>query len=320
MTAHVRPPTPADASRDFAQAIHDGFARSQKAIPSRFLYDARGSALFEEITHLEEYYPTRTEIGILQAEAPRIAENAGESCLLIEFGSGSSRKTELLLDELDDPAGYVPIDISPTALEGATERLAARFPDLRIVPLVADFSETVVLPAELPDDARMGFFPGSTIGNLLPKVAVSLLRSFAGTLGSDNALVIGVDLQKDPAVLHAAYNDKAGVTAAFNLNLLARANRELGANFDLQGFRHEAIYDEAEGRIEMHLVASRAQTVELDGRRYHVAEGESIHTENSYKYTLDGFRAVAGEAGWRTVRVSTDRDRLFSVHELRAAA
>jgi dimethylhistidine N-methyltransferase len=235
---------------------------------------------------------------------------------MIEFGSGSSVKTELLLDQLSSLAAYVPIDISPTALALAEARLARRRPQLRVVSLLGDFTETIALPSELEDVAKVGFFPGSTIGNFAPDEARVLLGKMAEALGRDGRLVIGVDLEKDRDVLLRAYDDAAGVTAAFNLNLLARANRELNARFDLAAFAHRALYDEEAGRIEMHLESRTSQRVSVLGRVFEFGAGERIHTENSHKYTVAGFQSLAAEAGWRAEQVWLDPERLFSVHAL----
>ena len=302
----------------FAAAVLDGLSRPAKALPCRFIYDKRGSDLFERITGLPEYYPTRTEIGILEACAGEIVSRTPAGSVLIEFGSGSSRKTEILLRALDRLAAYLPLDVSAAALEGAERRLRARFPDLRILPLVGDFRAMPALPDDLAERPRLGFFPGSTIGNFAPEEAVPLLRSMAGALGHGGRLVIGVDLLKSADVLIPAYDDEAGVTAAFNMNLLVRANRELGADFDLDAFRHEARFDAERGRIEMHLVSRHEQTVRVLGRRFHFAAGETIHTENSHKYTPDGFRSLAARAGWTARRMWSDVAGLFSVHELEA--
>jgi dimethylhistidine N-methyltransferase len=298
---------------EFVEALHNGMASKPKSIPSRFFYDEAGSELFEEITRLDEYYPTRTEMDILKTQSAQIASELGSNCLLVEFGSGSSLKTELILDKLDAPAGYVPIDISPTALDEATSRLKHRYPKLKVVSVVADFSQPIALPGALSQFRRAGFFPGSTIGNLHPADAIALLSNFRDTLGPNSILLVGIDLQKNIQVLRAAYNDARGVTAAFNLNLLHRANKEADANFDVTAFRHEAIYDEQQGRIEMHLVSKRAQSVTIGGVRYSFEEGEIIHTENSYKYTLDSYRSLAAQSGWRTTCIMTDAKHYFAV-------
>ena len=279
------------APAGFAADALQGLGASQKTLPCQYLYDARGSELFEAITGVPEYYPTRTEIGILEAGVDDIVAQTPVGSVLVEFGSGSSRKTEILLAALDKLAAYVPVDVSATALADARVRLAARFPALRVEPVVGDFRDPLLLPDDLAERPRLGFFPGSTIGNFRPAEARALLRSMAAALGSGGRLVIGVDLRKGSAALLPAYDDAAGVTAAFNKNLLARANRELGADFDLDGFRHEARFNGAESRVEMHLVSERAQTVRLLGRSFAFRPGETIHTENSHKYTIEAFQA-----------------------------
>ena len=304
----------------FAADALEGLGARQKTLPCQYLYDARGSELFEAITGVPEYYPTRTEIGILEASVIDIVADTPSGSVLVEFGSGSSRKTEILLAALDKLAAYVPIDVSASALEDARERLSLRFPRLRVEPMVGDFRDPLRLPDDLASRPRLGFFPGSTIGNFRPGEAKALLCVMADALGPGGRLIIGVDLRKATAKLLPAYDDAAGVTAAFNKNLLARANRELGADFDLDGFRHEARFNGAESRIEMHLVSERAQTVRLLGRSFAFRPGESIHTENSHKYTVDAFQALAREACWAPCRVWTDAAGLFSVHEIVVAA
>jgi dimethylhistidine N-methyltransferase len=304
------------AANEFAEAVIDGLSTSPKSLPCRYFYDARGSDLFEAITNLPEYYPTRTETAILAAHAADIADRVPDGAILVEFGSGSSRKTELLLAEMLDLAAYVPIDVSDSALAGARQRLEARFPALHVHPIVGNFTDDVVYSLDLHSRPKVGFFPGSTIGNLTPAEATELLAGLGRTLGPDGRLIIGVDLKKDAHTLVAAYNDAAGVTAAFNMNLLARLNRELRATFDLTQFRHEAVYNPREGRIEMYLVSERAQQAGLVGHTFAFAKGERVHTENSYKYTVDEFQSLARDAGWQPEEVWTDKDALFSVHEL----
>jgi dimethylhistidine N-methyltransferase len=301
---------------EFVTAVIDGLSRPQKSLPCRFFYDARGSQLFEEITRLPEYYPTRTESRILADHAAEMVADTPDRAVLIEFGSGSSRKTEILLEHMPHIAAYVPIDVSMSALEDAKQRLAARFPTLDIRPMLGNFARPMVLPAELALHHKTGFFPGSTIGNQTPVEAQRLLGAFHNLLAPQGRLIIGVDLKKDPHTLERAYNDAAGVTAAFNLNLLARINREIAPVFDLDTFRHEAIYNQRDGRIEMHLISKRAQEIVLLGRRYRFAAGESIHTENSYKYSLLQFQDLARSAAWRPQRVWTDAEGLFSIHAL----
>lgn len=302
---------------DFATAVIDGLGGRRKHIPCRFLYDARGSALFEDITKLEEYYPTRTEIGLLRAHADAIASLAGPDIAVIEFGSGSSRKTDILLDALHDVAVYVPIDISEDALAAAADRLRAKYPALRVEPLHADFTQVTSLPKPMQAARKLGFFPGSTIGNFGHAESRAFLANAGRLLGPGQDLLIGVDLKKDARLLVPAYDDARGVTATFSLNLLHRINRELGGNFDVDRFRHEARYNEEAGRIEIHLVSQVDQEVRVLGRRFRFTAGERVHTENSHKYSVAEFVALAGSAGWRSERVWTDAADLFSVHYLR---
>lgn len=301
---------------EFRDAVLSGLARPRKAIPSTYFYDAEGSRLFERICELEEYYPTRTEIGILRDNAGAIAAALPERSLLVEFGSGASVKVRLLLDALDRPAGYVPIDISREHLLASAAALAADYPDIAVLPVCADFTRTFRLPRALPECPRVGFFPGSTIGNFHPHEAVRLLAGFAARLGRGGRLLIGADLKKDERILHAAYDDAQGVTAAFNRNLLVRINRELGGTFDPAAFAHRAVYDARTGRVEMHLVSPSAHSVRVAGRTFRFAAGETIHTENSYKYSVEDFHAIAAAAGWRPEAVWIDPAQLFSVHLL----
>lgn len=294
----------------FARAVRAGLAQAQKVIPARYFYDAVGSRLFEDITSLPEYYPTRTETGILRDGAAAIAAAIGPGRVVVEFGSGSSAKTPLLLAAIK-PAAYVPVDISAEFLAESAALLARQFPALPILPVAADFTLPFALPAAA--GARLGWFPGSTIGNMGPMAAVDLLRSFAATLGAGSWLLIGFDLAKDAAVLEAAYNDAQGVTAAFNCNLLARINRELAGSFDLAAFRHEARWCPELSRIEMHLVATRATRFAAAGASFAMAAGESIHTENSYKWTLPEIRLLARAAGWQPAAAWQDAAHWFSV-------
>ena len=311
LTARVRVTT-------FLSEAIAGLSQPQKTLPCKFLYDEEGSRLFNEICELEEYYPTRTENQILRDNINEIASLIGSECRLVEFGSGSSTKTRHLLTHLPSVSGYIPIDISgPQLLESAAQ-LAREFPDLEINPLEADYGEI----SEIPDTKRkprrtVAFFPGSTIGNFDPVAAVAFLRKIAFLCGSDGGLLIGVDRKKPRRILEPAYNDRKGVTAKFNLGILARANRELGADFDLSAFRHHAPYNETHGRIEMHLVSQRAQIVNLDSQEFRFEEGEYITTEHSYKYTLPGFAGLALKAGFELVRNWEDRNHLFSVLFLR---
>ncbi len=296
-----------------------GLAASPKTLPCKWLYDAAGARLFEAITRLPEYYPTRTEMLILPGASAAIAAACGPGVAVVEFGSGDGSKVSVLLSALDRPSAYVPVDIAAEWLDGAAARVAAEQPGLKVLPVVADFTQHFPLPAELPDGPRLGFFPGSTIGNFTPDEAVGFLRRARDVLGHGARMVLGADLVKAPAVLEAAYDDAQGVTAAFNLNLLARLNREAGADFDLAGFRHEARWNPVLERVEMHLVSRRAQVVTLGGQRVTFAEGESIHTENSHKYRPGRLRQLAEAGGWRDLALWTDPAGLFSVWLLEAA-
>ncbi len=300
----------------FLDAVLEGLSRPEKAIPCRFLYDERGSALFDQICELGEYYPTRTETKILQACAPDIAERVGPAAQLIELGSGSSIKVRILLDAFDRPAAYVAVDVSREHLRRAAQRLAADFPALEVAAVCADYGASFPLPELGGDGRRVAFFPGSTIGNLEPDAALAFLKLWARRLGPGSSMLVGVDLKKDPGILHAAYDDSEGVTAAFTLNLLARANRELGADFDLAAFRHEARYDQGKGRIEIHLRSLKDQTVRLAGRQIAFSRGERVHVEHSYKYAAEQFQDLARSAGFEAEAVFTDPARLFSVHYL----
>jgi len=307
---------------DFRAGVVAGLSASPKTLPCKFLYDAEGSRLFDRICELPEYYPTRTEIALLTARAGEIAALAGPGAALVEFGSGAGVKIRLLLAALRDPALYVPVDISRGHLAAAADSLAEDFPDLPIAPVCADYTAPFALPS-LPGSRprrRVGFFPGSTIGNFTPAEATAFLRGAARLLGPGSLMVVGADLPKDPGVLVPAYDDAAGVTAAFNLNLLCRINRELSADFDLSAFRHEARWNPTESRMEMHLVSRQPQEVQLGAHYFRFAAGESIHTENSYKYGLEAFAGLAGQAGYRTVQVWTDPACLFSMHVLEAPA
>jgi dimethylhistidine N-methyltransferase len=313
----VPPPRLEPAHAEFAGAVLAGFARKPRSLPCRFFYDARGSALFEEITQLEEYYPTRVETALLEAHGKEIADAMGDARVLVEFGSGSSRKTSLLLGALSRVSVYVPIDVAGDALAEAAEWLAERHDGLAIRPLVADFTRTRALPAAIGGQRKLGFFSGSTIGNLTHDDAKAFLVNAARLLGQGASFLVGVDLKKDPSILIPAYNDRRGITAAFNLNLLERINRELDGDIDVGRFAHDAIYDEANGRVEMHLVSHARQTVRVLGRPFHFTRGERIHTENSHKYSVEEFQVLATRTGWTPAHVWTDKDRLFSLHLLR---
>ncbi|MGW8704406.1 ergothioneine biosynthesis protein EgtB [Brevundimonas sp. NPDC055814] len=288
-----------DEHEAFRRDLVAGLASSPKSLPPKWFYDARGSELFEAITRLPEYYPTRQEAALLRRVAPRWAERFGPDAVLVELGSGASEKTRIVLDAAPDLAAYVPIDISPTALEEAAARLRQAYPDLKVLPIVGDFEHLGVLPAEAGQGRRVGFFPGSTIGNLSPATAEALLRGARDMLGPDALFILGVDLIKDAPTLIAAYDDAEGVTARFNLNVLTRANRDLGADFDLDAFAHRAVWNEAEARMEMHLEALRPMTVRLGKLVFRLAQGETIHTENSRKFDEARVRALAEAAGWR---------------------
>ena len=297
--------------------IIQGLSKSDKELPSKLLYDEVGSYLFEQISELPEYYLTRTETEIMQTVASEIAALAGRNCLLIEYGSGDSKKTRILLDHLEELTAYVPIDISRENLLRTAKKLKAIYPGLMIFPLWEDFTGPINLPPiDGPISRYLAYFPGSTIGNFYPEQAIAFLQSVAHLVGPGGVLIIGVDLKKEANVLDLAYNDRVGITAEFNLNALARINREFGADFRIDRFRHQAFYNEAEGRVEMHLVSSRDQTVHLNGTEILFRASESILTEVSYKYTLEEFNSLAANAGFSTVRVWTDRHSMFSVHYL----
>ena len=304
----------APATESFRRAALDGLAQSQKQISSKFLYDERGSKLFDQICELEEYYPTRTEIGIMKEHVDAMVEAIGPQARLVELGSGSSLKTRILLDHLDDLAVYVPIDISRAHLVQAAEDLATDYPEVPVQPLCADYTSTFDLPEPPRPAARtVVYYPGSTVGNFQPEQALDFLGRIADGLGDNAGLLIGVDLKKDVDVLEAAYNDAAGVTAAFNKNLLRRMNRELDATFDLDRFEHWSFWNEEEGCMESHLRSTTEQTVTVAGEPFSFEEGETIHTEYSYKYTLDEFADLVGEAGFSVEQVWTDDRSYFSV-------
>jgi L-histidine N-alpha-methyltransferase len=323
----VRELWPRSVTPSFERDVLAGLAQAQKAIPSTWLYDHRGSELFEQITRVDEYYPTRNELQILRSCAREIAEAAGPRAIVIELGSGSSRKTRRLLDALDTPQAYLPIDISEQFLRESVGELPSLYAGLRVLPIVADFTRLESLP-ELAllragggdPGRRVVFFPGSTIGNFTPEAAVALLRRIRRLAGSDALLIVGADSTQDPAVLIPAYDDREGVTAEFNLNLLVRSNRELMADFDLDRFRHEARFDAQHRRVEMHLVSRCAQRVSVLGRGFDFRAGESIHTENSYKYSLLAFQQLAARAGWVHAQRWIDSQARFAVHVLEPIA
>lgn len=300
---------------EFASAVLAGLRHQPKELPCKYFYDEEGSRLFDLICELPEYYPTRTEVKLFRDQAGAIADAVGGDVELIEFGAGSLMKAGIVLKALHNPRAYVPIDISGDYLRGMAQKFAKEFPRLPVHPVAADFTKTLKLPQS--GARRVGFFPGSTIGNFTRPEAAAFLRR-AAVLLKGGGLLIGVDLVKDPAILHAAYNDAAGVTEAFNKNILARINRELDADFDTDLFAHYAFYNPAQQRIEMHLMSLEAQRANVAGETFAFREGETIHTENSHKYTADGFRALAEEAGFTPKAVWTDPDRLFSLHWLEA--
>jgi len=302
---------------DFARDVIAGLQARPKWLSAKYFYDDHGSALFEAITRLPEYYPTRTELGILTDRAGEMAALMPPGAALIEFGSGSTAKARIVLAAAS-LAAYVPVDISDGFLNSEATRLKRDLPRLQILPVAADFTKPFALPQAIRSRPRVGFFPGSTIGNFEPAEAKKFLAHAGRLLGRGAHFIVGVDLVKDPAVLDAAYNDSAGVTAAFNLNLLRRMNRELGADFDIDGFRHRAFFNPMRSRIEMHLESRAAQTVHMGDRAFAFAAGETIHTESSYKYTVASFQALAAEVGWSPVAVWTDAGGYFSVHALKA--
>jgi len=304
----------APPEESFADSVFAGLGKTPKEIACKYFYDQEGSQLFERICTLPEYYQTRTETLLLANHAAEIAQLMGEDIEIVEFGAGASQKVRILLDT-GHVRAYSPLDISGDYLREVVINLAADYPALTLRPLIGDFTRPLEIPALIGPSRRAGFFPGSTIGNFRPDAAMCLLRRMRGML-EGGGLLIGVDLVKDPARLHAAYNDRAGVTALFNKNLLARANRELGADFDLDSFAHYAPYSPAAHRIEMYLVSLRRQSVSLMGQRFDFVAGEAIHTEDSHKYTIESFREMAARAGFRPRAVWTDPERLFSLHWL----
>lgn len=297
--------------------VLSGLSEKQKNIPSKYFYDEEGSRIFDEITELEEYYPTRTEAGIMTDSGHEMAEALGENVLLVEYGSGSSIKTRALLDRLSAMAAYVPVDISGDYLFQVAAGLQADYPNVNVLPVVADFTEPFSLPKQPEDDQRViAYFPGSTIGNFTRPDARRILSQMADLCGPTGGILIGVDLLKSRETLIAAYDDSPGVTARFNLNLLHRLNNELGADFVVDQFRHEAVFNVDESRIEIYLVSERAQVVCLDGERFHFESEETILTEYSHKYTLEAFDTLAADAGLETKHVWTDPKSLFSVQYL----
>jgi dimethylhistidine N-methyltransferase len=303
---------------DFGEAVLRGLSGKNKTLPCKFFYDLRGSQLFDQICELEEYYVTRTEIALLTENAAEISECLGADCHLVEFGSGSSIKVRILLDAMQKLSGYTAIDISRDHLIASCAELADAYPGLAVHAVCADYSEALEIPALKSSAGRpVAFFPGSSLGNFDDDDAIEFLAGVAAFLSkSDGGLLIGVDLKKDEATLNAAYDDAKGVTAAFNLNLLVRANAEIGADFDLSAFRHKAFYNADIGRVEMHLVSNRSQSVSIGDEKIHFDLDEHIHTENSYKYSLDQFADIWRAAGFTSSRVWCDANQLFSVHYL----
>ncbi|MDI1252231.1 L-histidine N(alpha)-methyltransferase [Thermomonas sp.] len=306
-------PSPDDITGD----VLAGLSRMPKRLPSKYFYDKRGSELFEQITHQPEYYLTRVELALLQASGAEIADEVGPRAHVVEYGSGSGRKTRILLDALDDPVAYTPIEISRSALLASVERLDREFGDVEVLPVLADFTQ----PVPLPKPARKAehafvFFPGSTLGNFTAPEALRLLRAMHQTMGDRGGALLGIDLQKSPQILEAAYNDAAGVTAAFTLNLLARLNRDIGSDFDLEGFTHCAHYAAERGRIETFLVSQKQQTVQVQGRSFDFSEGEAMQVEYSHKYTDAGFAAMAAEAELKVVRGWNDPQDWFGLRLL----
>jgi L-histidine N-alpha-methyltransferase len=296
--------------------VVDGLAQRQKTLASRWLYDDLGCELFEEITKLEEYYPTRTETEILHAHAGEIADFSGENVLLLEYGAGAGVKTEILVGALRSPRFYIPIDIAGDFLDQTVARFRRRFPNIPAKPIVSDFTAPFPLPAWIAAGRRLAFFPGSTIGNLNADEVAVFLRRLRRQVGAEGHAIIGVDMKKDLQTLISAYDDSAGVTARFNLNLLTRLNRELDGNFVLDRFLHSARWNEAESAVEMHLVSLCAQAVKVRGYTFHFDAGETIHTESSRKYDVPGFVALADRNGWRTDRIWTDERGYFTVFGL----
>jgi len=300
---------------DFRADVIQGLSAEQPYILPKYFYDETGSRIFEDICSCDEYYPTRTEVSIIRENIDEIVETLGKDCLLIEPGSGDSYKVRLLLDALR-PIAYLPIDISKRYLQDEAQKLAAEFTWLNVHAICADFTGKLSLPYHVQSTNKVAFFPGSTIGNFVPEQAVKVLEEMKMMVGDDGGLLIGVDLQKEPAILNAAYNDKAGFTAQFNKNLLQRINRELGADFDVDSFQHHAFYNEEKTRIEMHLVSVQDQHVTIDEQCFSFAKGRSILTEYSHKYSVSHFQKLADQAGFNIVKTWIDEAQLFSVHYL----
>lgn len=297
----------------FADDVITGLKQTQKCLPSKYFYDQAGSRYFDEICQLTEYYPYRTELSMLPGIAKDLADVIDDRCDIIEFGAGSLVKIRILLAHCNNVDRYVPVDVAGEHLRDACEALANEFPQLTVSPIEADFTQVARLPVG-NGHHKLGFFPGSTIGNFMPKSAVNLLARMREQLGTDAHLLIGVDTKKSPAVLHRAYNDSLGVTAKFNRNILNHINRELGSDFQPDKFEHYAFYNAGEGRIEMHLASCEDQCIHVNGCRFEIARGETIHTENSYKYSTDEFLQLAVQAGWESKRIWTDTKNFFAVY------
>ncbi len=309
--------TPNEKQHDPIEEILKGLRKRQKELPTKYFYDARGSKLFDQICELDAYYLTRTEIAILKKHIEEIAELVEPRSVIIEFGSGSSAKTRILLDHLKDVAAYMPVDIASEQLQQTVESLRSEYPEVEIAAVNVDYTKSFELPQlSKTASSRLAFFPGSTIGNFYPQEAVTFVDNVGQVVGSGGGFLIGVDLQKDPAVLDRAYNDRESITAAFNLNMLAHINKAVGANFDLDKFSHYAFYNCAEGRIEMHLISASDQTVEIGGNQVFIQAGETILTEVSYKYTLESFAALSAQAGFETRKIWLDSKEYFSLHYL----
>ena len=306
---------PDEQTSAFAREAVQDLSQQPKRLSPKYFYDATGSELFEAITRLPEYYPTRTELAILKDRAGEIASFVPEGAALVEFGAGATTKVRLLLERCA-VAAYIPVDISGEFVKGQADALRRDFPSLAVHPVAADITTAFKLPDAIAGLPKVGFFPGSTIGNFEPHEACRFLRSAAEILGSGARMILGVDLEKDERVLYNAYNDAAGVTARFNLNVLVRINRELGGNFDLSAFTHRAIYNRERHRIEMHLISKKSQHVRFLGTSFAFRPGESIHTENSYKYSIERFAALARGSGWKVCESWTDNAKMFSVHAL----
>ena len=302
------------ANSDFLSEVLVGLSRTPRTLPCKFFYDARGAALFQKICELPEYYITRTELQILQDNRAEIASQLGENIELIGLGTGAGTKTRILLEKLREPAAYIPVDISDKQLQESSELFRRIFPSLEILPVCADYLQPFTIPSpQRAPSRKVVYFPGSTIGNFEPSSAAAFLRRIVDHSGKGGGLLIGVDLQKNRQIIERAYNDNAGVTAEFNLNLLVRANRELGANFDISHWRHQAIYNSAEGRIEMYLISALDQTVRIQDRQLQFAAGEKIITEYSYKHSREGFIAMAASTGFSFERFWTDDAQLFGL-------